>query len=431
LKVLLISFPQFLRSFSEAMTTVAAPEKSASEQAALDKQLSSMQVAIGLLTLSIGTCVPARAPLVLAMKKGDAAATAQTMGLMSTTAAAIELLLNPVLGRLSDKYGRKPFLVMAAAVSSFLHAWVAAFPQNLRINFMDRCITGAMIFAFVNPIMAGLGDLMGATPQMGLTAAKFGSTMGIGFAAGPLLGSKLGGEKAFAVSALGFAATAAYVHTQVGETLAEDKRKEFDIKAINPVSFLQLFKTKEMSTLCTTIGLSSFAEYANIYDINFLYLKTVMDWGQEQVGRFAAIYGVTQILGGRLSSELMKKPGIETYTKMANAAYILGFALLGSAKNQNQIGAALLFLMFGHQRSSEPGLHLQAHATASGMGRGEFQGASANFLAVLKIIAPMMYGRTFANFSTKGMPGAPYFLICAFIAASQATFMTYDKATKP
>lgn len=233
------------------------------------------------------------------------------------------------------------------------------------------------------------------------------------------------------MSAIGFAATAAYVHTQVGETLSEDKRKEFDIKAVNPVSFLQLFKTKEMSTLCTTIGFASFAEYANIYDINFLYLKTVMDWGQEQVGRFAAAYGVTQILGGMVSAKLMKDPGMETYTKIANAAYIVGFSLFGSAKNPTQVGVALLFLMFGHQRTSEPGLHLQAHATAGGMGRGEFQGAMGNFLAVLKVVTPMMYGRTFANFSAKGLPGAPYFLICAFIAASQATFMTYDKASKP
>merc|ERR1711881_431115 len=98
--------------------------------------------------------VPTRAPLVLKIKKGDAIATVKTMGLMSTFAAIIELIVNPVLGKLSDEMGRKPFMLMAPAINAFLHGLVAIFPGNLPMQFIDRMISGSMIFGYVAPAQA-------------------------------------------------------------------------------------------------------------------------------------------------------------------------------------------------------------------------------------------------------------------------------------
>merc|ERR550537_660569 len=99
------------------------------------------------------------------------------MGAMSAMAAAIEFGLNPVLSRLSDKYGRKPFLLMATAMNSFLHALVAAFPGNLTLNIIDRSISGAMIFCFFNPVAACLGDTFapGRMQLLAANGAKLGS----------------------------------------------------------------------------------------------------------------------------------------------------------------------------------------------------------------------------------------------------------------
>jgi MFS family permease len=401
----------------------------------LDRQLAAMGKAAGLMALSIAVCVPARAPLVLAMKKGDIAATAQTMGLMSTTAAGIELLLNPILGRLSDKYGRKPFLVMSALVNAFLRSLVVAFPNSLAINLLDRCISGAMMFAFMNPLMAAVQDLFAGKDmqKMASCGAQLGAMFGLGFAAGPMIGSKLGGANAFWVSSLGFATTATFVGMQISETLPEERRKEFELASANPLSFVRLFKNRAMVTLAAVIGFNSLAEYANIYDINFLFMKNVFGWGQEEVGRFAAAFGMTQIAGGIVNKQLMGKLGLSKYTMLAHVSCMLGFGLLGSAKNEKQLMNALFFLMFGHQRSAEAGNLLAEHASREGMGRGEIAGTQANFIAVLKIIAPVMYGRVFADFSPRGsnLPGAPYFLICVFVALAQSTFLTYDRSSMP
>lgn len=410
-------------------STVAAPAKPAPSvelDAKEKKQVDAICRSAFLMATSVALCVPARAPLVLAMKNGDAAATAQTMGLMSSTAALIEFLLNPVLGRLSDKYGRKPFLLMSTMVNAFLHSLVALMPGSLPINILDRCISGAMIFAFFNPMGAALQDLFASQPmeKIGGVGAKMGAFFGLGFAFGPLLGSKLGGGKAFAASAVMFAATAVSIQSGFEETLPADKVKEFDITAINPFSFVKLFSTRAMAQLSSTVAFGSFAEYANIYDINFLFMKSVMGYGQEEVGKFAAGFGVTQIGGGIMGKSLIAKLGTRTHTLLSNMAYIAGFGLLGAAKSGKQLVLALLCLMFGHQRSSYPSTLLAEHATKTGMGRGEIAGATANFLAVLKIIAPSAYGRVFAWATSGGrnMPGLPYFFICIFVACAQLTF---------
>lgn len=413
------------------MTSVAAkPASAPSVELDADEQrkVDAICRSAFLMATAVALCVPARAPMVLAMKKGDAAATAQTMGAMSTTAASIEFLLNPVLGRLSDKYGRKPFLLMSTCVNAFLHSLVCAFPGSLPINILDRSISGAMIFCFFNPMGAGLQDLFaGNLQKLGAIGAKMGAHFGMGFALGPLLGSKLGGGKAFGVSALMFAATAASIQVGFEETLPVERRKEFEISAANPFSFLRLFSTKAMAQLSTVMGFGSFAEYANIYDINFLFMNKVMDYGQKEVGLFAAGFGCTQIAGGIFGKKVITSFGLVQSTMLANFAYIAGFGLLGTAKGIKQLVLALFCLTWGHGRSGYPGSLLSEHATKMGMGRGEIAGATANFMAVLKIIAPTAYGRLFAWATSGGrnMPGLPYFVICMFVAAAQMTFSTH------
>merc|ERR1712039_246259 len=138
-----------------------------------------------------------------------------------------------------------------------------------------------------------------------------------------------------------------------------------DPSAINPFSFVKLF-TQAMAKLSSVLGLGSFGEYANIYDINFLFMKTVMGYGQNEVGLFATGFGVTQIGGGVVGKKMIEKLGQEGCTKLGNAAYIIGFALLGTAKGAKQLAVALFCLMFGHGRSGYPGILLSELATEKG-----------------------------------------------------------------
>ena len=87
-----------------------------------------------LFMMGMSVVVPTRAPLVVAALGGDALAAANLLGSWSAGCAAVELFLNPLLGSLSDIYGRKPFMVLACVVNGCLHTSVGLFPNNLFLN---------------------------------------------------------------------------------------------------------------------------------------------------------------------------------------------------------------------------------------------------------------------------------------------------------
>merc|ERR1712183_82610 len=142
---------------------------------------------------------------------------------------------------------------------------------------------------------------------------------GFGCTLGPFIGSKLGGAKSFLVSAIGFVLTSFWATTRINETLVAERRKVFKPSDINPVAFLKLFKEKTLGWLTITGGLQSFGDYVNIYDINNLYMIKVLQYGPPQIGNFATMVGATQILGGKVSAQIIKRTSLKATTAFSNA----------------------------------------------------------------------------------------------------------------
>lgn len=403
------------------------------DDARKDEIAKTICIATGVMMTAVTMVVPTRAPMVLKIKKGDAAATARAMGLMSTCAGIIELVLNPVLGKLSDAYGRKPFLLLAPTVNCVLHTLVAAFPGALAMQFIDRMISGMFIFGFAAPAQAAMADLYASNPQkLGIKAAQAATFFGVGCALGPFIGSKLQGGKSFLASAVGFVLTWLYVNSQYTETLSKEKRKEFKISDINPVAFLKLFRTKTLGWLATTQALQSFGDYVNIYDINNLFMIKVLGYGQSQIGNFATTVGCTQIAGGQFTGGLIKKVGLKPATLISNLSWIVGMAMMGTARNTKQAFLALAIWTFGHQRAVPVQSYVQKYGAAEGMGRAEIVGAAGNLLAYAKILIPLLYSNIFAWATSNGrnIPGLPYFLICALTGLSQLAFQNAQPEDK-
>lgn len=373
--------------------------------------------------------VPTRTPMVLAIKKGDAAATAKVMGTMSAVAAVVELFVNPVIGKLSDAYGRRPFMTFAAAVNLVLHGLVGLFPMSLPMQFVDRMISGAMIFGFLAPLQASVADLYASEPQkLGINAARVMQYFGVGCTIGPFIGSKLGGPKSFIASALTFLATMFYVNTVVEETLVDERKKKFNISEVNPVAFVKLFKERTLKWLTITAGLQSFGDYVNIYDINNLFMIQVLKYQGEQIGKFAMTVGLTQIVGGKATATLTQKVGMFDATLYGNLFWMLGMIMMGTARNTKQAFFALAIWTFGHNRAANVGALQQKYGGAQGMGRGEIIACNSNFLAYIKIMIPLLYSNLFAWATSGGrnMPGLPYFVVSALTGLSQVAFKIAD-----
>eukprot|EP00930_Biecheleria_cincta_P035899 TRINITY_DN24653_c0_g2_i1.p1 TRINITY_DN24653_c0_g2~~TRINITY_DN24653_c0_g2_i1.p1 ORF type:complete len:425 (-),score=95.41 TRINITY_DN24653_c0_g2_i1:334-1608(-) len=377
---------------------------------------------------AVAMVIPTRAPMVLEIKKGDAAATAKVLGLMSSCAAAIELFINPIFGQLSDMFGRKRFFLLAPAIDAFLHTLVAIFPKILPVTFVDRMISGAMIFAFKAPLTASLSDLF-TGPQLASWLAKQGAAFGLGLGLGPFIGSKLGGAKSFFYSSVVFVITMIYAHNMVPETLKyEDRRKEFSLAACSPLRFLKLLQDRMLSTLAATIGLQSFGDYLNLYDINYLYLKTVFDVGQTEVGRYASACGISQLISGMTMSRAIHAFGQKGATALANCMWIVAMGFLGTATSVQKVVLSLFAMCFGHLRNSGVAAYMQKHGQLRGMGRSEIAAAQANLLAVIKVFIPLLYSNIFSLATSKGrnVPGAPYLVVGLLTGLSQLTFCTID-----
>lgn len=386
---------------------------------------NTLCIASGLMMTAVTMVVPTRAPMVMIIKKGDAAATARAMGLMTTFAGILELILNPVLGKLSDEYGRKPFLLLAPTVNACLHSLVAAFPGTLAMQFVDRMISGMFIFGFLAPAQAAMADLYATNPQkLGVKAASAGAYFGIGCALGPFIGSKLGGARSFFASAVSFIITWVYVNSMFTETLEPEKRRKFKFADINPVAFMKLLKTPRLQWLTLTKSLQSFGDYVNVYDINNLFMMKVLGYGQGQIGNFATAVGLSQIAGGAVSARMIKAIGLNSSTLTMNLLWILGMAMMGTARNTKQAFAALAIWTFGHTRATPVDTFLQKYGAEQDMGRAEIVGAAGNALAYAKIMIPLLYSNVFAWATSNGrnMPGLPYFVICAITGMSQLAF---------
>jgi len=408
-------------------TVQVVSEDEDAEMKRKDRVAKNICIAQGLMMMATTMVVPTRAPMVLNIKKGDAAATAKAMGLMSTCAALVELVLNPVLGKLSDEYGRRPFMMLAPAVNAFLHSCVALLPNSLPMQFVDRMISGMMIFGFGAPAQAAMADLFAKDPsKLGIMSSQAAAYFGLGCTLGPFLGAKMGGARSFAASGLAFLATLFFVGSLTSETLTNEARKKFNYADINPVAFLKLFKDRTTALLTCTMTLQSSGDYVNVYDINNLFMIKVLGYGQPQIGKFATTVGLTQIAGGIISGRIIKGTSLKFSTAFSNFMWILGMAMMGTARNTQQAFTALAIWTFGHQRGTPVSSYLQKYGARQGMGRAEIVGAQGNLAAYFKVMIPLLYSNIFAWATSNGrnMPGLPYFTICAITALSQLTFLS-------
>jgi predicted MFS family arabinose efflux permease len=193
---------------------------------------------------------------------------------------------------------------------------------------------------------------------------------------------------------------------------------------VNPLAFIALFKEKTLGWLAGTAALQSFGDYVNIYDINNLYMIKTLGYEASQIGNFAMSVGLSQIAGGKVTGELVKKVGLKAHVLIANCIWAIGMMTMGTARSTPHAFLALFLWTFGHQRANSVNVNLQTYGAAQGMGRGEIIASSSNLLAYVKIIVPLFYSNVFAWATSNGrnMPGLPYFIIAALTALSQAGY---------
>jgi DHA1 family tetracycline resistance protein-like MFS transporter len=184
--------------------------------------------------------IPVLPTIVLGFMGGDTAGAAKVFGLFATVWALMQFLCSPLLGALSDRYGRRPVILISCLGLGLDYVFMAIAP-TLTLLFVGRIISG-ITAATIATAFAYIADVS-APDQRAKSFGVVGLAFGLGLVLGPAFGGLLGGldpRLPFWVSAAASLANAAFGWFVLPESLPPERRMAFDWKRANPVGSLNL-----------------------------------------------------------------------------------------------------------------------------------------------------------------------------------------------
>jgi DHA1 family tetracycline resistance protein-like MFS transporter len=375
-------------------------------------------VTVGLDVLALGVVIPVLPSLVLGFVAGDTARAATIYGLFVTVWEAVQLLMAPLLGALSDRFGRRP-VVLLSNLGMGLDYVLMALAPSLGLLCLGRVISGATAASY-SVAGAYIADV--TPPEK--RAAGFGM-MGAAFGAGFVLGPALGGllvtlhpRAPFWVAAALSLANWAYGLFVLPESLPKERRASFSWRAANPLGALALLRSQpQLLGLAVLSFLGAFAHF--VYQSTFvLAAGHRFGWTGRDVGLCLAAVGVlSAIVQGGLVRVAVARLGERSTLVLGLGFGVLGFLVYGLAPTSGTFLLGLpLNALWGLSGPAAQGL---MSARLPGHEQGRLQGALSGLMGVAGILAPPLFSATFAAAIAPGralqLPGAPFLLSAAVL----------------
>jgi DHA1 family tetracycline resistance protein-like MFS transporter len=374
-------------------------------------------VSLGLDTLSMGLLIPVFPALVQHFKHGDAAAAGRFIGGLTAAWAVAQFLGSPIMGALSDRFGRRPVL-LASIFGLGLDYIMMAFAPNLGWLFLGRVVSGftASSFSVATAYIADVTPPEQRAARFGLTGAIWNLT----FIVGPSLGGVLGAMNLrlpFLVAAGLSLIAAVYGFFVLPESLAPEHRAPFRWRKANPVASLGFLGSHpELLWLSVVNFLMQFA-HAVLPTLFVLYAGNRYGWSLSVTGPVLALAGVC---GMAVQAWLVPRAvprigelGAVTAGLLAGAAAlaIYGLAPTGRLFLLGLPIGALLGLF-------SPGFQAIATRRVGPSEQGRLQGANSGVTGLTSMIAPATFGYVYAWSAAPGEgrpPGAAFLLAAALL----------------
>lgn len=378
--------------------------------------------------MGIGLIMPVMPDLMVEVGGGTLGAAALWGGLLSTSFAAMQFLFGPVVGGLSDRFGRRPILLISlvAMAADYLLMAVAGTIWLLLIGRIIGGITAAT-HSTANAYIADISKPKEKSANFGLIGAAFG----LGFVLGPLIGGLLaeyGTRAPFYAAAILSGLNALFGWVVLKETVTDAIRRPFSLKRANPFgAFKALSKLPMIGTL---LGVYFFYSIAHtVYPAIWSYFgKERFDWDPATIGLSLGLFGIMMAV----VQGFLIRPAIKYLGERGTIIYGLFFDILafGFLSIVTSGTVALLFVpvaaLAGIVSPALQGLMSQAVGDDQ---QGELQGALTSLSALAMIISPMLMTSTFAAFASETapfyMPGAPFLLALILTLIAIALFMRH------
>jgi MFS transporter, DHA1 family, tetracycline resistance protein len=375
-------------------------------------------VTILLDTLALGVIIPILPKLVESFVDNDTASAAKIFGVFGTAWALMQFFFSPILGGLSDRFGRRPVVLLSNFGLALDYVLMALAP-SLAWLFVGRVISG-ITSASISTSFAYIADI---TPPEKRAAVfgKVGAAFGAGFILGPAIGGLLGGmdpRLPFWVAAgLSFANTL-YGFLILPESLPSDRRSPFRWKSANPLGSLHLLRSDRVLAGLSLANFFGQVAHVVLPSTFVLYATYRYGWDAATVGLTLALVGIcAMVVQGAGIGPIVGRLGERRALLLGLGCGAIGFLIFGVAPTGRLFWLGIPLMAFwGVAGAATQSLMTRLVAPDQ---QGQSQGATNSVQSVSQLVGPFLFTLTFAYFigaqAPAKLPGAPFLLASALL----------------
>ncbi len=361
--------------------------------------------------LGIGIIIPVLPELVKQFVGGSTTLAGRYVGVIGATYALMQFLCAPIMGALSDRFGRRPIL-LASLFGLGVDFLVQGLAPNVGWLFLGRLVAGMMgaSFTTANAYIADVSTPEYRARNFGLAGVMFG----LGFIFGPALGGLLGGihlRLPFFVSAGLALVNWLYGFFVLPESLPPEKRSSFTLAKANPLGTLQRLRVYPIvAGLAVTFVCMSLAQ-RGLENVWVLYTSFRYAWDEQTNGLTLGLVGLmAALVQGLLVRPVIKRLGERRVVMMGLGVSSAAFLGYGLASHGWMIPCIIVFGSLGGVTG--PAIQSIVAGAVDPSDQGKIQGALTSLMSLTNIVAPLFFTAGLFSYFTSDqaefqLPGAP------------------------
>lgn len=383
---------------------------------------------------ALGLIMPILPKLVESFVDNDTARAARIFGVFGTAWALMQFFFSPILGSLSDRFGRRPVVLLSNFGLGLDYVLMALAP-SLTWLFVGRVISG-ITSASISTAFAYISDITPAERRAAVFG-KVGAAFGAGFIVGPAIGGLLGDADPrlpfWVAAGLSFANTI-YGLLILPESLPRNRRAPFRWKSANPLGALHLLGSDRILTGLSVVNFFTQLAHAVLPSTFVLYATYRYGWDSKTVGVTLAMVGICAMLvQGAGIGPIIRVFGERRALLLGLVCGAAGFLVFAVAPTGplSWLGIPVMSL-WGVSGAAIQSLMTKQVAPDR---QGQLQGATSSVQSISQLLGPFLFTLTFAYFigakAPLHLPGAPFFLASALVLLAVVIAAGTLAATRP